>query len=644
MREEKIINPYTKKLFEETGLIHPETGKPITEKDAVLVRRGGKKRLKIAAPPFLDDYKEYGATESAVGLVIMKRPEFATASREEIRIRQKKAEEEAPTLEYFDFSPKLIQRVEMTHKAKLTNLFSGHNEQFANYLSSILEELGFEESNAARRLLISFIKGEVDITFMREGLAHPRPKTTEKRLGRAGETVITEKKYESPATYDKLSLLLMPHLWDSMSQSQKISLLEGLKLVLHSTKNISEAKAGELYLRLAELAGAVDRGLRVSIHQLLDLAPYEQLPEKAKEAAALSMSEFDDYSSGLAFSFLNDKSGNEIIKKTQEAYQEFEKSVLKEIAQPKGALAAYDRAKWLDLARKVKSLSIIGIDDPEFKNKYIGFELETMPFDENNQRAVKHLEEIDFAGKDNVLTSGVDGNWLEFRTRAGGVPFTKAAFYTVKKALDKIEREEPGWALSAHFHIDETLTSADKVKEFFVESHVNTNHNTHELRSLPAPISSFDDGESLIKSKYKFDVVRLGQMAAFCVSLDAAPEKMEVNNEVNLQNYSDEEAVRKLSGLAAFGDNPKQRAAAMYVMETSPAFFNLDSAVKIITGRVKTGKQTGAFESLSRMVYAKNLPEYLSGLVRHGGEKGAEFAINKFDEVKDSDIRKQIIL
>lgn len=227
-------------------------GDPLTKEYMVGIKTGG--GVEMAVPKILEEYSMYQHEESDAGLTVITRGPVIPASQKEITTIKTK-QETSPFLEYFDFSPELVKKIVDTHKLKLVNLFSGYDEQFVIYIGALLNEIGFDKNNSARKFLEQCINGSVDMSVLASGIEHPIPGIKEKQLNTKEKAILMLKEYsKNVPTYERLSLLLMPNLWQDMNRKQKLQLLEGLRMVLEFTKNEDDIRGGELYMRVAEIA------------------------------------------------------------------------------------------------------------------------------------------------------------------------------------------------------------------------------------------------------------------------------------------------------------------------------------------------------------------------------------------------------
>ncbi|OIO52345.1 MAG: hypothetical protein AUJ19_01835 [Parcubacteria group bacterium CG1_02_58_44] len=265
------------------------------------------------------------------------------------------------------------------------------------------------------------------------------------------------------------------------------------------------------------------------------------------------------------------------------------------------------------------------------------------------------------------LDASIDQSCVELRTGEGGVPLDLATLASVCGSARRAEAACPGWLATMHVHVDADALPPEDGERVFAESRDQTRgHGTTEVRSLPPPTLTVDDGRERRGRKHRLDPVRAGWLALFASRAAEVPEDGGTGGDFDGLGPAD--AVRKALTLSLMGESPQQRAAAIYAVRTSPMFVDCGLAVRAVRSRIPEGRMGDAYSGLLEIGYEKKretivqaIAEYggeecvrllmgrawgsadagtretiLRSVAEHGGEAGARLLVGRFDGVWDS--------
>ncbi|OGM01058.1 hypothetical protein A2480_02800 [Candidatus Uhrbacteria bacterium RIFOXYC2_FULL_47_19] len=551
------------------------------------------------------------------GVSLFKETDLPRQERTETELMSDEMEDTS----YADLPPKIVAAALKAHEAMKINLLVGQS-QLRPYVDAVLEASGFDGRGEVRSTFRRFLSGELTIEDLSER--------------------IDLRKKGAELEYGRLSLLLLPEAWSLMPDKSRLDMVRALAFLLDRIREPEKAHTGELALRLAQLSRSADGGLKREIWAALDLLPYDQLPRKAKADCAAAMADAGDFSSPLSISLLADRTHGapSELERLRAVHGEAWLGLSTELSKPVADLAEYFPAEWSALVARVMRA---GPPVPESSGvglPHIGFELEYAPFSGNKEEIRNDVEAV--LNGSSLLEVSIDQECIELRTGKGGMPLDLATLASLHMEARRAEVACPGWLASLHIHVDADALPPKVGKRVFAKSRDQTNdHGTTEVRSLPPPTLTVDDGRERRGRKHRIDPVRLGWLATFAARAAEVPEDVAPGSG-NFDSLGPADAVRKALTLSLMGSSPEQRAAAVYAVYTSPLFVDYGLAVHAVRSWMSEGGMGDAYSGLLKIGYGKELGNITRAIVEYGGEVGLNLLMGRVRDSADANTKNII--
>src|SRR3989339_1485667 len=551
------------------------------------------------------------------GVSLFKETDLPRQERTETELMSDEMEDTS----YADLPPKIVAAALKAHEAMKINLLVGQS-QLRPYVDAVLEASGFDGRGEVRSTFRRFLSGELTIEDLSER--------------------IDLRKKGAELEYGRLSLLLLPEAWSLMPDKSRLDMVRALAFLLDRIREPEKAHTGELALRLAQLSRSADGGLKREIWAALDLLPYDQLPRKAKADCAAAMADAGDFSSPLSISLLADRTHGapSELERLRAVHGEAWLGLSTELSKPVADLAEYFPAEWSALVARVMRA---GPPVPESSGvglPHIGFELEYAPFSGNKEEIRNDVEAV--LNGSSLLEVSIDQECIELRTGKGGMPLDLATLASLHMEARRAEVACPGWLASLHIHVDADALPPKVGKRVFAKSRDQTNdHGTTEVRSLPPPPLTVDDGRERRGRKHRIDPVRLGWLATFAARAAEVPEDVAPGSG-NFDSLGPAGAVRKALTLSLMGSSPEQRAAAVYAVYTSPLFVDYGLAVHAVRSWMSEGGMGDAYSGLLKIGYGKELGNITRAIVEYGGEVGLNLLMGRVRDSADANTKNII--
>ncbi|OGH93812.1 MAG: hypothetical protein A2538_02985 [Candidatus Magasanikbacteria bacterium RIFOXYD2_FULL_41_14] len=551
------------------------------------------------------------------------------------------------TEEYFEFSKNTLTKVLAAHESKGTLLASGHDDQFVNYLETILIESGLKKPGKLIREMTLIIKSlsyqrdkelgekseesEKEATFWMGAMPfeHPQAKITKRDI--KGAEVI-KKDYQGEGTYDNLNILLLPEIWLSMDAHQQKLLLSGILFLFRYTKNIADINAPGLLIRLSQITRETpSRTIREMAYAIMTSLPFEQLPQTAKETTAEAITKNNEYGNELATALIfHDRT--KIGDRLREQADRFEKEVLTELSVPVDNLAAYTRPQWNRLTRRCMQVNLLKFNHPD----HVGIEIEIAPFDKNPQSGVADIDRLKKKiGADSPLSScGVDQDCIEVRSGNNGfIPNLKNMEHLANH-LKRILNTAPGVPSTLHIHVDSDTISGEHIEQTFSDTRTHTTQQTHEIRSLGIPLMQ----TGTVGQMCAVNVIQLQRILIFCAQLGKVTDENTAKLKKHLETtgYPDLEKIKKILTLTylATADNPIQRLSAMTVFQRQKCFLSGATYLSILEEYGLSENIEAVLEYLPLMTMKEFVVDLTAKL---GKEKLRKILLDNIDNPKLTD-------
>ncbi len=593
--------------------------------------------------------------------------------------------EERP--EYFGFAPEEIERVRDAHRKFSPNLYTGHPDQQAIYISRLMEAAGFSPVSKESGNATTFVRGAAQaiaieraetpgskLTLAREGflaeffaehqvVLHPSIQrseiddtpTTGRRLDREGNEMALKKRvYKGEAPYQQIALLFMPEIWGELRVDERCLLVDSISSLYQYTANPSEIYSPEVFLRCADIIKQEkDVQVRALLYLLFDTVPYEIIPREAKEALAETVAAQREYQAPIAIALLTDPAAQSreggALTKLRDQYLEFRGQVLDRVSGNLNTLAQLSAGEWVKLLKDIDRLNLLTITDNEAEAEELGrqkfgIEFEFAPYSttafdssvsslhEIVDRVKSELESINRPAPGGLEETSRDLGCVEVRTR-GATPLTAEQFKVLRETTRAAEHHLPADLVTFHLHAETSQESA--LNGLFKESKHNLSdsnkRSTFELRSFRPPtlLLPGEHGRMRTRSQHA-DILLLERAAIFSTVTDvvAATQPSEERVKLNCSTVGlpAAEGVRKILSLSLCGDDPIQRVAAIQLAHRPPLFMKGTFIAREVEAEAPPGQ---AFEYLNEAAKLAYKGEHAD--IMHTA--GSVYALDKMEAI-----------
>lgn len=588
-----------------TEIINPLTGKPFSEKDLGIVpaHEGIESdtsdvkihldtAVNLPSGTLPEDLK--GARKGAGGLYVFDKREI-TQDISDAPENLRGAETELSEEPYFDFPKRLVMAVREKHQDLRQNLITRNADQWHVYLKTMMKSA--EVDTGAVEYLSTLSGDEVSMAAL-------------------AKRVETDADSAKTHNYDNLALLMAPDIFREYSKGQQEHFLQMILRLVEATASIESIEAPHVLLRLAEIANETSHeSVRSYIYLIFELFPDASLPTEALKGLLTTISTHQEYNAPIASRFLLTETPSEDpeIRAFQERYETFRDEVLEELSQDQEAYLSMRPAEWSALVKKVLKLNTLFTNEDQTSDATplnFGIELELAPFDGDEFSAAERVQyDLILANEEysNLFDASEDQDTAEIRT-VGPQPFTKSRMGTLRAFLRQAEHEVHGWVSTFHLHIDDIKDDSMEdmtISPLFFEFHRQANRKqTYELRSFQAPtVPIAGTHERQISAT---DVIGLEQAIRFGTSLNESPPDIfnETKTAKNADVFPEQDLYRYAVATRLFSQDPKQRAAIIYLTYSGKLFQNEELLSNILHGY----KEHPAFGTLLRGFVDSGIP------------------------------------